>query len=244
MLRAEPCTLEGTIQKPSQGDLVTARFNVLFPHEVPRVFMHELARVLVERRGITWVAITAVLYALVLIPFNQAGFVVAGIPVRPAAALPVVLGILFGPAAAFGCAIGNVAGDIYGSWSAMSIAGCVVNFIYPYLSYRLWHRMMGSRDIRVDLHSTATYLVVALVATIACMLLLAGCGTLLFGRPFESKFTGYISNNLAWALTLGTVLFIAVLGPAFRNGYVYGREWERRTGTGPHPGNQTEKTQG
>jgi energy-coupling factor transport system substrate-specific component len=205
--------------------------------------VHELVRVLVERKGITWVAITAVLYALVLIPFNQAGFVVAGIPVRPAAALPVVLGILLGPAAAFGCAAGNVAGDLFGSWSPMSIAGCLVNFVYPYLSYRLWHRMMKDREIQVDFYSTGTYLVVALVATVTCMLLLAGCGTLLFGRPFESKFAGYVSNNLTWTLTLGTVLFVAVLGPAYRNGCVYGREWERRTGTGPPPGDQTEKTQ-
>ena len=192
--------------------------------------MHELVRVLTERKGIIWVAATAVLYALVLVPFNQAGFVVAGIPVRPAAALPVVLGILFGPAAAFGCAIGNVTGDLYGSWSAMSIVGCVVNFIYPYLSYRLWNRMMGGRYIRVDLHSTAIYLVVALFATVACMLLLAGCGTLLFGRPFGPKLTGYVMNNLVWATTLGTALFVSVLGPAFRNGYVYGREWDMRQG--------------
>ena len=73
-------------------------------------------------------------------------------------------------------------------------------------------------------------IVVALFATVACMMLLAGCGTLLFGRPFVPKLTGYILNNLAWATTLGTVLFVSVLGPAFRKGCVYGREWDRRRG--------------
>lgn len=190
--------------------------------------MHELAAVWTERKGVVWIAAIALLYALILIPFNQLGWTVAGISIRPAAALPVLFGILFGPAAAWGLGIGNIAGDVYGSWSQMSIFGFLANFLYPYLSYLLWHYLMKGHEIRVDRRSIACFLVVSFVATFACMFLLAGCGTIFFGRPFESKFISYFGNNILWAMTAGTVLFWLVLEPAIKKGLVYGREWVRK----------------
>jgi energy-coupling factor transport system substrate-specific component len=190
--------------------------------------MHELAAVWTERKGLAWIAVTALLYALLLIPFNQIHWVLAGISIRPAAALPVIFGILWGPAAAWGLGIGNIAGDFYGSWSPMSIFGFLVNFLYPYLSYLLWHRLMRGHEIRVDQRSIAYFLLVSFVATLACMFLLAACGTIFFGRPFESKFISYFGNNIIWALSVGTVLFWLALVPAARKGIVYGMEWVRR----------------
>jgi len=56
-------------------------------------------------------ALSAAIYAAVLIPFK--GFVI--IPslteVRPANVFPFVFGLLFGPAGAWGAAIGNLIGD-------------------------------------------------------------------------------------------------------------------------------------
>lgn len=189
--------------------------------------MHELAEVWTGRKGLKWIAITAAIYTLLLIPFNQVQWVVAGISIRPAAALPVLFGILWGPAAAWGLCLGNVAGDFYGSWSPMSIFGAFVNFLYPYLSYRLWHRWMKGRGIRADRHSLAGYLAVAFVATLACMALLAACGTVFFSRPFGSKFISYFGNNILWTMTVGAVLFWFGIDAAVRKGWVYGREWAK-----------------
>lgn len=190
--------------------------------------MHELAAVWTERKGVIWIAVTALLYAMILIPFNQLGWTVAGISIRPAAALPVLLGILFGPAAAWGLGIGNIAGDLYGSWSSMSIFGALINFLYPYLSYLLWHRLMEGHKIHMDRRNIACFLGVTFVATLACMSLLAACGTIFFGRPFESKFFSYFGNNILWAMTAGTVIFCLAFEPAIRKGRVYGREWVRK----------------
>jgi energy-coupling factor transport system substrate-specific component len=190
--------------------------------------MHELARVWTERKGLLFIAASAIIYALVLIPFNQVHWDIAGIPLRPAAALPVVFGILWGPAAAWGLAIGNVPGDLFGSWSPMSIFGFLINFLYPYLSYLLWHRLMRGHGIRAGPYSLGSYWLVAFVITLACMVLLAASGTIFFGRPFESKFVGYFGNNILWTMTLGAVLFWLTLEPAVRKGLVYGREWEKR----------------
>ncbi len=190
--------------------------------------MHELVAVWTDRKGLKWIAVSAVLYALALIPFNQLHWDVAGIPIRPAAALPVVLGILWGPAAAWGLGIGNVAGDFFGSWSLMSIAGFCINFLYPYLSYRLWHRLVQCHGARIDRCYLAWFLGVTFVMTLAGMALLAASGTVFFGRPFEGKFISYFGNSIVWAMAAGPVLFGLGFEKAIRDGLVYGREWDKQ----------------
>lgn len=190
--------------------------------------MHELARVLTDRKGLFWIAVTALFYIVILVPFNQHNWEIAGITLRPAAVLPVVCGILWGPAAAWGLGIGNVAGDLSGSWSLMSVFGFLINFIYPYLAYRLWHNLMKGHTIRMDFFGLGCFWVVTLVTTFTCMLFLAACGTIFLARPFESKFISYFGNNIFWAMMVGPVLFRLTYEPAFRNGLVYGREWDRR----------------
>jgi energy-coupling factor transport system substrate-specific component len=176
--------------------------------------------------------VTAVFYVLVLVPFNQYHLEVFGIAVRPAAFVPAVFGILWGPAAAWGLGIGNIPGDYFGgSWSLMSVFGFLVNVLYPYLAYRLWHRMMRGHEMRLDPYSLGCFWAVALAVTFACMLLLAASGTIFFGRPFESKFASYFINNIFWAVLVGPVLFALMFGPAVKNRLVYGREWDRRFAT-------------
>ncbi len=189
--------------------------------------MHELIGVWTGRKGLTYIALSAVIYALVLIPFNQVHWDIAGISIRPAAALPVVFGILWGPAAAWGLGIGNVAGDLFGSWSPMSIFGFLINFLYPYLSYLLWHRLMKGHEVRISPYSLGSFWIVSFVTTFTCMLILAACGTVFFNRPFESKFISYFGNNILWAMVAGPVLFWLTLEKAIRKGYVYGRKWDR-----------------
>ena len=190
--------------------------------------MHELTEVWTDRKGLTWMAVSAILYALLLIPFNLVQWTVADISLRPAAVLPVVCGILWGPAAAWGLGIGNIAGDLFGSWSLMSIFGFLFNFLYPYISYLLWHRLMDGHPIRADWFALSRFLLAAIVTTLVCMFLLAACGTIFFGRPFETRFISYFGNGIIWGMIAGSVLFWVVLGPAVEKGWVYGREWVRR----------------
>ncbi len=192
--------------------------------------MHELAAVLTDRKGLTWIGINAVFYVLVLIPFNQYSWEIAGIGLRPAAVLPVVCGILWGPAAAWGLGIGNVAGDLFGSWSPMSIFGFLVNFLEPFLAYLAWHRLMRGHAVRTSARALGAFWVAGFGVTLACMLLLAAAGTAFFSRPFLPKFVSYFGNNIFWTMAAGPVLFILLLGPALRNRLVYGKEWDRRTG--------------
>jgi len=192
------------------------------------VLVHELADVWTDRKGLCWIAVTAFLYALILIPFNQYHWDIAGISLRTAAVLPVVFGILWGPAAAWGLGIGNVAGDLFGSWSLMSIFGFINNVVYTYLSYRFWHWLMRDHPIRMDGFGLGCFWVVSLVMTFTCMFLLATCGTIFFSRPFESKFISYFGNSIVWVMVGGPILFKLLIEPAYLNKMVYGRQWDLR----------------
>ncbi|MDD5142356.1 QueT transporter family protein [Methanoregula sp.] len=193
--------------------------------------MHELAAVWTDRNGRIWIGATALFYVLVLIPFNYPGIEIFGISLRPAAFMLVTLGILFGPAGAWGLGIGNIAGDFFGgSWSAMSIFGFLINLLIPYLSYRLFFHLMKGRAIRRDYRTIICFLATSLIVVSTCMVLLAACGSVFFDRPFISKLTSYLGNNLFWAMVVGPGFFWLVVDPVLRNNLVYGREWAVREG--------------
>src|SRR5215210_903349 len=56
------------------------------------------------------VALSAAIYAAVLIPFKGFPIIPGYIELRPANAFPIVFGLLFGPAGAWGAALGNLIG--------------------------------------------------------------------------------------------------------------------------------------
>src|ERR687885_1826537 len=69
------------------------------------------------------VALSAAIYAAVLIPFKGFPIIPGAVELRPANVFPVVFGLLFGPAGAWGAAIGNLIGDFFGTLSPGSIVG-------------------------------------------------------------------------------------------------------------------------
>ncbi|MDD5170515.1 MAG: QueT transporter family protein, partial [Syntrophales bacterium] len=76
-------------------------------------------------RMIVLTAVCAAIYGATLIAFKAAIPLVPGITeVRVANIFPMAFGFLFGPAGAWGLAIGNLIGDIFGgTLSPASIAG-------------------------------------------------------------------------------------------------------------------------
>ena len=65
-------------------------------------------------RMVVLAAMSASLYAAILIPFKVIPLIPGITELRPANAVPVVCSFLFGPAAAWGAAIGNMIGDTFG----------------------------------------------------------------------------------------------------------------------------------
>src|SRR3712207_9378038 len=69
------------------------------------------------------VALSAAIYAAVLIPLKGFPIIPGAIEIRPANVFPFVFSLLFGPAGAWGAAIGNLIGDFFGTLTVGSIGG-------------------------------------------------------------------------------------------------------------------------
>ena len=86
-------------------------------------------------RMIILTAVCAAIYGAALIAFKTAIPLIPGITeVRVASIFPMVFGLLFGPAGAWGTAIGNLIGDSFGgTLGPSSMAGVIGNFLLGYL---------------------------------------------------------------------------------------------------------------
>ncbi len=107
--------------------------------------MKEVFTMWKSTRMIILVALSAAIYAVFLIAFKAGLVLIPGVAeVRPAAAFPIVFGLMFGPAGAWGSAIGNLIGDIFGgTLAAGSIFGFIGNFYMGYVPYKMWGALFG-----------------------------------------------------------------------------------------------------
>ncbi|CAN5270978.1 QueT transporter family protein [soil metagenome] len=159
-------------------------------------------------------ALSAAIYAAVLIPFKGFPIVPGFIELRPANVFPVVFGLLFGPAGAWGAAIGNLIGDFFGTLSLGSLAGFVGNFFLALLPYKLWSVYFRSdENMEQNVNSgkkLAVYIAVAFLASTVCALIIAWFIALLRLVPFTIGLISIISNNAIMSIVLGPVLLLAL----------------------------------
>lgn len=160
------------------------------------------------------VALSAATYAAVLIPFKGFVLIPGFTEVRPASVLPVVLGLLFGPAGAWGAAFGNLIGDFFGTLTIGSVFGFMGNFFFAFVPYKLWNKLglVDSDDKEQLLLNNAkkiiNYLLVAVLGALSCALIIAWGLELLRLVPF-AVLAGIISvNNSLPAVILGIPLLL------------------------------------
>ena len=92
-------------------------------------------------RLVVLTAMSASLYAALLIPFKVLPLIPGVTELRPANAVPVVCSFLFGPAAAWGAAIGNLIGDFFGGIGPGDLFGFAGNFLYGLMPYKAWRAL-------------------------------------------------------------------------------------------------------
>jgi energy-coupling factor transport system substrate-specific component len=101
--------------------------------------MRELVTMWGKTQMVVLTAVCAALYVAVLVPFKAFVIIPGYTEIRPGVAVPFLCGILFGPAGAWGAAIGNLVGDILGAMFGLgTIAGFFGNFLFAYVPYRIW----------------------------------------------------------------------------------------------------------
>jgi len=157
-------------------------------------------------------AICAALYAAILIPFKVVPLIPGITEFRPANAMPVVCSFLFGPAAAWGAAFGNLIGDFFGGLGPGDVFGFLGNLLYGLVPYAIWEALTDAPPIPAGLFVSAGLLFVMAVASALCATVV-GWGLHLLGfHPFTVLGTVVLVNNLVVAAVLAPFL-LAVLYP-------------------------------
>ncbi|MBM3474859.1 MAG: ATP-binding cassette domain-containing protein, partial [Armatimonadetes bacterium] len=137
---------------------------------------------------------------------------------RPANAIPPVLSLLFGPAAAWGCAIGNLIGDFFGSIGPGSAFGFVGNFLLGYLPYRLWKAWAPRWRATGSLAQLPLLWLVTIISSAACSLVISGGVDWLGQVPFPILFPLITLNNAVMGVVIGPILLALMYPRAARWG--------------------------
>ena len=123
-------------------------------------------------------------------------------------------GIWFGPAGAWGCAVGNLIGDLGGSLTVLSVSGFLANFFSAWLPYKIWcvwGNVLGEEPLaRPSLrtkHWLARYALGGFCSVVSCSALLAVTFDLSGDMAAANTFEMIFLNN-AGATLLGALLFI------------------------------------
>ncbi|WP_230198620.1 QueT transporter family protein [Halopiger goleimassiliensis] len=190
--------------------------------------MRELLTMWRDTRMIMLVAVVAAVYAALLIPF--AGFVIIpGITsVRPGNVIPILFGVTFGPAAAWGSAIGNLINDIFtGQFGPGSAFGMVGNFFFGMLAYKLWGSL-GPLSSGVEPNfrenvgrQLVEFVAVAVAASAACAAIIAWGLELLGLFPFSVLGTVIFLNNTIATVVLGPPLLFLTYPRIKQMGLLY-----------------------
>ncbi len=184
------------------------------------------------------VALSAAIYAAVLIPFKGFTIVPGYIEIRPANVFPVVFGLLFGPAGAWGSAIGNLIGDFFGTLSLGSVGGFVGNFFLAYLPYKMWSTYFRrDENIETNVNSgkkLGVYLLVTILASVVCAVIISWWISLLGFVPFQAALPLIVFNNAIMAGVLGPLLLLAPTRGSSGGGSCGRRSWSPRRSR--HPG--------
>ena len=103
--------------------------------------MREILYPFKQKQTLLQIGLCTVIFVGMAVPFKVMVLVEGLTEVRPVNAVPVVVGLLMGPAGAWGCALGNLIADLFGTFSKASFLGFWANFIAAYLPYKLWHTL-------------------------------------------------------------------------------------------------------
>jgi len=174
--------------------------------------------------------LTAGIFAAILIPFKGIPLIPGLTELRPANVIPVVFGLLFGPAGAWGAALGNLIGDFFGTLSAGSFFGFWGNFLAGYLPYKMW----GKRPLGHIKGHLPRFVMAVLLGAMGCALMIGFGVEALKLLPFSVIAAAVFFNNAVITLILGPFL-LALLEPRVSRWDLYWTELLDPEDQGPGP---------
>ncbi len=181
-------------------------------------------------RMVVLTAMSASLYAAILIPFKVLPIIPGVTEFRPANAVPVVCSFLFGPAGAWGAAIGNVIGDFFGGIGPGDLFGFAGNFLYGLIPYKAWEALTDADPLPRHPLGWVAFAGVVLLASAVCALTVGWGINLLGFVPFSVLGNIILVNNFLVAVVL-TPILLAVIYPRVKRGHLLYRDIMQRPGT-------------
>ena len=172
---------------------------------------------------VAFTALTALLYAGLIYPVTQFNFFSGNADfLRFGTGIPMAFSFLFGPAAAWGTAIGNVLYDAATTGiRPISVFGFFANFLLAYIPYKLWSRLTVKKP---DLRSIQKVGLFVGLAAITCGLvgLVIGWG-LYWLTPFTFSMTAFVIawSDALWAVILGSIILALSYYPISRHRLLY-----------------------
>lgn len=161
-------------------------------------------------RLVVLTAMTASLYAALLIPFKMLPLIPGVTELRPGNAVPVVCSFLFGPAAAWGAALGNLIGDFFTGLGPGDAFGFLGNFLYGFVPFYAWRALSNGDPVpRTPLGWVAFIGVIGVSAGVCA--LTVGWGLNMLGFvPFAVLGNVVFFNNFVMSCVLAPLLLAAV----------------------------------
>jgi energy-coupling factor transport system substrate-specific component len=170
--------------------------------------VRELLKMWGNTRMVVLAAVTAALYAALLIPFKPLVLIPGLTEMRPAAAIPLVAGRRVGPAGAVGAALGNLLGDFFGTLGWGSLFGLGGNFLLAYIPYRLVRA--SEREYLASWRGLVLIEATVILAAAACGLFIGWGGDLLGIAPFAALGNVIVANDIIYPAILGPLLLKAL----------------------------------
>jgi len=190
-------------------------------------------------RMVVLTAMSASLYAAILIPFKVMPIIPGVTEFRPANAVPVVCSFLFGPAGAWGAAIGNVIGDFFGGIGPGDLFGFAGNFLYGLIPYKAWDALTDGDPVPQTTGAWVAFAGVILLASAVCALVVGWGINLLGFVPFSVLANIILVNNFLVAVVL-TPFLLSVIYPRVKRSQLLYRDIVRQ----PRPASRTRRRLG
>jgi energy-coupling factor transport system substrate-specific component len=168
-------------------------------------------------RLVVFAAICASLYAAILIPFKVVPIIPGVTELRPANAVPVICSFLFGPAAAWGAAIGNLIGDFFGGIGPGDFFGCLGNFLYGLAPYKIWELISSDQPVPKTFSAWLRFAFTIFVASALCAVFIGWGLNLLGFVPFSILGNVILFNNFVSSMIFAPLL-LAVIYPRVARG--------------------------
>lgn len=178
-----------------------------------------------QPKMITYVVLTALLYAALVLPFMQFKiFGGHGDFGRIGVGVVTAFSFLFGPAAAWGAAIGSTIRDAATSGlDLVTIFGFLANFLLGYIPYKLWTAITTAKPDLRSLNKIALFIGVNLVASSVCGVII-GCALYWLNTPpvpFMPTSLIIAVSDAVWAILLGSILLAVSYNQALSHKLLY-----------------------